>query len=36
VSNVQEEMFKGDRKAKNTYCNVDGAGMLSNEIMVGF
>ncbi|KAH1211588.1 Homeobox-DDT domain protein RLT1 [Glycine soja] len=31
---AKEEMFKGDRKAKNTYCNVDGAGMLSNEIMV--
>ena len=36
VSNVQEEMFKGNRKAKNTYCDVEGAGMLSNEIMVGF
>ncbi|KAG5053270.1 hypothetical protein JHK87_005468 [Glycine soja] len=31
---AKEEMFKGNRKAKNTYCDVEGAGMLSNEIMV--
>ncbi|TKY57155.1 Homeobox protein NANOG [Spatholobus suberectus] len=31
---AKEEMFKGDRKAKNAYRDVDGAGMLSNEIMV--
>jgi len=33
---VQEEMFKVDQKAKNTYRDVDGAGRLSNEIMVSF
>lgn len=31
---AKEEMFKGDRKAKSTYRDVDGVGMLSNEIMV--
>ncbi|XP_027330731.1 homeobox-DDT domain protein RLT1 isoform X2 [Abrus precatorius] len=31
---TKEEMFKGDRKTKNTYRDVDGAGMLSNEITV--
>ncbi|RDX86693.1 Homeobox-DDT domain protein RLT1, partial [Mucuna pruriens] len=31
---AKEEMFKAGRKAKNTYHDVDGAGRLSNEIMV--
>ncbi|BAT80855.1 hypothetical protein LR48_Vigan07g034000 [Vigna angularis] len=31
---AKEEMFKVDKKAKNTYRDVDGAGRLSNEILV--
>lgn len=31
---MQEEMFKLDQKAKNTYRDVDGR--LSNEILVSF
>ncbi|XP_020239272.1 homeobox-DDT domain protein RLT1 isoform X1 [Cajanus cajan] len=31
---AKEDMIKGDRKAKNAYRDGDGAGMLSNEIMV--
>lgn len=34
VAYVQEEVFKGDRKAKKKYRNADGVGMLSNEIAV--
>jgi hypothetical protein len=33
---MQEEMFKGDKKAKKQYRDASGAGMLSNETMVSF
>jgi len=33
---VQDELFKGDRKAKKQYRDAGGAGMLSNETMVSF